>query len=105
MSARKYVIKVTSQAQRDLRDIRLYSLQHWGSDRADAYDLAIDNALELLAEHPELGPLREDLRPGLRCLPVESHLVLYRILAKTIAIQRVIHRRRDLRRQFPSRRS
>ena len=98
MSAHKLPVALTPRALRDLRGIQLYSLQQWGTERADVYDEAIQSALRGLTEHLELGKARDDLRPGLRCLPVEQHLILYRITDQAISVQRVIHARQDIRR-------
>jgi toxin ParE1/3/4 len=103
MSAHKLQVALTPRALRDLRGIQLYSLQQWGTERADVYDKAIQSALRGLSEHPELGMARDDLRPRLRCLPVEQHLILYRITDQALGVQRIIHARQDLGRTFPRR--
>ncbi|PKQ08243.1 MAG: plasmid stabilization protein [Alphaproteobacteria bacterium HGW-Alphaproteobacteria-11] len=65
-------------------------------DAADALLDRLDEACRKLAEHPRSGPARHDIRPGLRYLVVDAHLILYRIVGDGIEIVRVVHGRRDL---------
>ena len=51
----------------------------------------IEHAISLLSEHPEMGPRRDDLRPGLRMLTVRPYLAFYRIGEGGIEIVRVLH--------------
>ncbi|HEX2135007.1 MAG TPA: type II toxin-antitoxin system RelE/ParE family toxin [Microvirga sp.] len=51
----------------------------------------IDEACSRLAEFPEMGIARDDVRPGLRTFPVRGYLILYRVVAHGIEIVRVLH--------------
>jgi toxin ParE1/3/4 len=51
----------------------------------------------MLAGHPEAGPAREDLAPGLRFFPVGNYLVFYTQRAGGISVARVLHGVRDYR--------
>jgi toxin ParE1/3/4 len=85
----------TRRARRDLIGI----WQHVAPDNlaaADALLDRIDDKCALLAENPQLGPSRDDIRPGLRYLVVGEHLILYRIVEEGVEIVRVVHGRRDL---------
>lgn len=53
-------------------------------------------AASYLTQNPEMGPARDDIRPGLRYLVSGSYLLLYRILGEDIEIVRAVHGRRDL---------
>ena len=45
-----------------------------------------------LCTHPELGPKRDDIRPGLRILPMRSRVVIaYRLTADAVVILRVFY--------------
>lgn len=85
----------TKRARTDLIEIWRYI----AADNAAAADGLLDrldDACGLLAEHPEMGAAREDIRPGLRYLVVEAYLILYRIVPGGIEIVRIVHGRRDL---------
>jgi toxin ParE1/3/4 len=85
----------TRRARQDLIDI----WRHVGDDGPAAADRLlerIDGRCALLADHPQLGPERADIRPGLRYLAVERYLILYRTIAEGIEIVRVVHGARDL---------
>jgi toxin ParE1/3/4 len=56
----------------------------------------LDEAASHLAHNPQMGPARDDIRPGLRYLVSGSYLLLYRIVADDIEIVRAVHGRRDL---------
>ncbi len=56
----------------------------------------LDEAASHLARNPQMGPARDDIRPGLRYLVSGSYLLLYRIADDGIEIVRAVHGRRDL---------
>lgn len=51
---------------------------------------------QLYAERPELGELRPDLAPGVRCFPVGQYVVFYRPAADGIDVLRILHGMRDI---------
>lgn len=53
----------------------------------------------MLADQPLMGASREELRPGLRCLPYRKYLIFYRLEVEQIAIVRVVHGSMDLSEQ------
>ena len=65
-------------ARSDLIKIWGHGTSRWGVNRTEAYLNGLGELLQLLAEHPEIGRLHEELRPPLRMHPYVSHLVLYR---------------------------
>ena len=51
----------------------------------------------LLSRHPQLGRRRDDdLRPGLRSVPVSGYVIIYRIENEDVLILHVVHGRRDI---------
>jgi toxin ParE1/3/4 len=98
MSGRSRSIDFTSRAQRDLRQIRYYTLEHWSEAQAVSYIKELSDTFELLLDNPELGKRRDDVRPGVRILRAKKHRILYRMLPDSILIVRIIHGRQDERR-------
>ena len=92
-------LAIADQAQEDLLDIWLYI--------ATDSPLAADNFLDLLHEKcvilcasPELGRVRDELLPGLRCLPVKRYTIYYRINSAALEIVRVLSGYRDVASMF-----
>jgi toxin ParE1/3/4 len=72
---------------------------HIAEDNPQAADRVLDRleeAANRLVENPQIGPARDDIRPGLRYLVSGSYLLLYRIREGGIEIVRAVHGRRDL---------
>ena len=90
-------LQLTDSARDDLMSIRDYSAEQWGGARRDRYMHAINKRLAELLRHPELGPARDDLGAGFRCLLVGRHAIFYRLEGEDIVVQRVLHQRMDFR--------
>ena len=86
---------LSKEARQDIDD----SLIYIAADQVDAA-VAINDRLNeifwMLADNPRAGRERMELSEGLRCFPVGSYLVFYRLWASEIAIVRVVHAARDL---------
>lgn len=85
----------TRAAREDLVDI----WAHIAVDDPAAADRVLDKLDEAavhLADNPQMGPARDDIRPGLRYLVSGSYLLLYRSADDEIEIVRAVHGRRDL---------
>ncbi|MCK5190870.1 MAG: type II toxin-antitoxin system RelE/ParE family toxin, partial [Methylococcales bacterium] len=73
-----------------------YSLQTWGIEQADYYLGSLVARFEWLAENPQLGKPRDDIKKGYRCFPEGQHLVFYIILNDNIDIIGVVHQSQDI---------
>lgn len=85
----------TRAAREDLIDI----WTHIAADDPAAADRVLDRLDEVashLADNPQMGPARDDIRPGLRYLVIGSYLLLYRTTDDGVEIVRAVHGRRDL---------
>lgn len=85
------------QADADLDEIWYYIVKE--SDSIEIADRFIDSLTErflLLARHPHVGRLRDDLRPGLRTFPVGRYVILYRVEDEGVLILHVVAADRDL---------
>jgi toxin ParE1/3/4 len=88
-------VSFTRAAREDL--ITIWT--HIAEDNPQAADRVLDRlegAANRLAESPQIGPARDDIRPGLRYLVSGPYLLLYRIRDGRIEIVRAVHGRRDL---------
>ncbi|GAA0283588.1 type II toxin-antitoxin system RelE/ParE family toxin [Rhodovulum strictum] len=85
----------TQAAREDLIEI----WQHIACNDPSAADRVLDRLDEAaahLARNPQMGPARDDIRPGLRYLVSGFYLLLYRMVGDDIEIVRAVHGRRDL---------
>ena len=96
----KYHIIVSPQAQRDLKEIRSYTLQSWGANQADIYLGKIEEAFCGLLENPEIGRERDDVKAEYRSVVIEKHVLFYKINKSEIHILGIPHSRMDILNYF-----
>jgi toxin ParE1/3/4 len=82
------------------RGIFDYSTVAHGREAAEAYLRLLDATFGRLAEFPELGVPRSDLRDGLRSLPIREHRIYYRFDGKLILVARVLSKAMDAERHL-----
>ena len=92
MEKRRLII--SEQAVEDLADIWLYIARD-NVRAADRYIALLHRRCRGLLAWPEAGRQRDELLPGLRSLPVTSHIVFYRIMSAAVEIVRVLSGYRD----------
>ncbi|AHF91299.1 plasmid stabilization protein [Opitutaceae bacterium TAV5] len=61
---------------------------------------ALEQLLSRLAENPQMGRPREELRPRLRSIPLGRYVVFYRESKRGVEIIRVLHSARDIQTLF-----
>jgi len=93
-------ILLRPRAQRDLDQISDYIAERSGDDRADRMLDRIGHAMQTAAQHPLTGRERDELRPGLRSIPIRSYIIFYIPLPDGIRVVRVLHGARDSVRIF-----
>ena len=88
-------IELSDEADQDLRGIQLYGMEHFGMARAERYDQALDKAMGIIAEHPNIGIRCDSVSAGLRRYECMSHTIYYRIAEQAIRVVRVLHSSMD----------
>jgi toxin ParE1/3/4 len=68
-------IEFARASLRDIADIGRESERAWGPAQREKYLGELNRRIQQLAERPELGPIHDTERPGLRRLRVGSHIV------------------------------
>jgi len=63
----------------------------------DVYRNALTSQIARLGEFPFLGPARDDVFDGCRCLPVGHHIAYYHVTDDTVVVLRLLHERQDPR--------
>ncbi|MGE0256700.1 MAG: type II toxin-antitoxin system RelE/ParE family toxin [Alphaproteobacteria bacterium] len=87
--------RLTTLAAADLRQIGQYTQARWGSLQRRRYFAALDRCLTFLAEHPDAGRVRDDVRVGYRSWREGSHVIFYRPDGDTVLVVRILHHAMD----------
>ena len=87
--------RLRSRVQLDLEAVWLDTLNRWSADQADTYVSALIDRFKWLAEHPQAGKPRDEIKPGYRSFPEGAHLVFYIVRDGWIEIIGVVHQRMD----------
>lgn len=85
---------MTESAQVEFTDILAYTEVEWGAEQRDLYRDMFVGTVERLSRNPLLGRVRDDLKPGLRSIPMKAHVIYYSIADDVVYVRRILHRRR-----------
>jgi len=88
--------QLTRIADEDLTKIWHATREHWSSRQADKYLTELEACFIELAERPELGRSRPEIKAGYRSMPKNKHLIFYRHHHGRIEIIRVLHQRMEI---------
>ncbi len=69
------VFKLTSAAEADLKEIARYTQRKWGRKKRNHYLSALDSRFTWLAEDPQLGKSRDEIKAGYRSYPEGQHVI------------------------------
>jgi toxin ParE1/3/4 len=83
------------KAKADQSDIWLAIAEH-SLGAADSVADRIDEVVRMLANQPEAGRARDDLRQGVRYFPVDSYLIFYSVSGGDLEVRRIIHGARKI---------
>ncbi len=88
-------IEFTNDAERDLIDIYIYSVEHFGVPQAENYVESLHAKISVAAENPSFGVDYGFVREGVRRLESQSHAIYFHRSTAGIRILRVLGRRMD----------
>lgn len=91
-------VRLSGAARAELREIRLYSVEHFGRSVADRYLRGFADVFRLIGEHPQIGPVEEGLDRRVRTYTYRRHLIVYRFDGEQLVVSRILHQARDLAR-------
>jgi plasmid stabilization system protein ParE len=86
--------RLTGKAKRGLADIRRFTMERCGEEKAENYLKNIYGKIRLAAAHPEIGIDRsESLNMGLkiRGIVCASHVIYYTVSEDQVTIVAVLH--------------
>lgn len=94
--------------QRDLVDVLAYTKKRWGIEQARRYRDLIREALAAIAQAPERGKARDDIRAGIRALHIRQygrparHIVFYQVRSSgEVDLLRMLHDAMDFEQHVP----
>jgi toxin ParE1/3/4 len=87
--------ELTEDAERDIIDIYLYTLQKFGPLQAGKYTSELFGRISDIAAQPSLGRDFSDVHPGTRRSNQASHAIYYRQTGTGVLILRILHQRMD----------
>jgi toxin ParE1/3/4 len=88
-------VSLSPLAERDLLFVLQHSLETWGEQRRDTYAGAMGAAFADIERFPGIGRSRDDVALGCRGLPVQQHVIYYRVEEHTVRVLRILHARMD----------
>ena len=93
-------LELSRKAQADLDDIRDFSVEQFGVERAILYLDSIEHALRRLLDHSRIGSQRDDIGEAVLSYPVGEHRIFYLLLPDRISVVRVLHKAIDVERHL-----
>jgi toxin ParE1/3/4 len=94
------IFRLTPKAAQDLRNIGRFTLRTWGRERRDIYLRALDRRFAWLAEFPERGRHRSDIKDGYYSYVQDAHVIFCLIRDGGIDIIGIPRRRMDVASYF-----
>ena len=88
-------IELTTEAERDLIDIFLFGVEHFGAAHAESYSSSLLAKIETAAANPSFGADYAFVRGSLRRYEARSHAIYYKQTPKGILVLRILHGRMD----------
>ena len=93
-------IELSPAAATDLDNIWFYGAEQWSVKQANQYQDKLLDMMQFLANHPELGKDRSDIKSGYRSYIVGSHIVFFWEIDDMLWVIRVLHQRMDYMRHL-----
>ena len=88
--------RLSAKSLEDLKSIGRFTLKTWGREQRNIYLSKLDESFHILADQPQLGIARDDIRKGYRVYHVGRHMIFYRQKSTGIEIIRILHDHMDV---------
>lgn len=85
--------QLSKEAQQDLKEIRLYTKDLWGSLQSVKYLGSINSVFDMLVDNPQIGIHNPEIREELFYFNHGRHVIYYMVLTNKLAIIRVLSQR------------
>lgn len=89
-------LRFSRKAEQDFDEIAAWTTQNFGPNQAAEYLDGFEATFALLLSHPQIGKWIPHARFHRRSIAHGSHILVYRVLANEILVERIVHKRRLL---------
>ena len=86
---------LSPNAQESLRKIKAYSLEQFGEEQAIAYLRVVEKKLQTIAENPDIGRKREEVKEGYLSFLAGAHVIYYRKTKNYVEVIDILHQSMD----------
>ncbi|WP_319550235.1 type II toxin-antitoxin system RelE/ParE family toxin [Desulfogranum marinum] len=86
---------LSPNAQESLRNIKAYSFEQFGHEQTISYLKLIEKKLRVIAESPDIGRKRGEIKKGYLSFLAGSHVIYYRKARKHVDIIDILHQSMD----------
>ncbi len=86
---------LSPNAQESLRNIKAYSFEQFGHEQTISYLKLIEKKLRMIAESPDMGRKRGEIKKGYLSFLAGSHVIYYRKARKHVDIIDILHQSMD----------
>jgi toxin ParE1/3/4 len=87
--------KLSETAQKQIRQIRIYTTENWGAKQSLKYTKALFDKFAELNKNPKIGKDRSYMSPNLRSFPEGSHVIFYEAKKSYIEVVAILHENQD----------
>lgn len=87
---------LSKEADNDIENIFEYGEYQFGTSQAIEYLIGLNNLFHTIANNPNIGKERKEIKDGLFSFPYISHIIFYRKMNGYVRIVRVLYGGRDL---------
>ena len=94
-------LELTHAALDDLRSIRAYTLDHWGSAQEQHYLDQLWLKFEDIVKDSPRFRFRHDLFPDCQIAAEGKHVILFRVRKDVLQVVRLLHSAMDFKRHVP----
>jgi plasmid stabilization system protein ParE len=85
-------LDIALAAKIDLQAIQAFGEKRFGKRQATVYLSEIIDLFDLLCVTPEINRVRPEFGENVRLQQFEAHVIFYRIVRKTVVIERILSR-------------
>ncbi len=96
----KLNFRISILALEDLNNIWEYTVEQWSKEQANKYYNEIFEAIDKICENSDTGKPIDEIIKGHRRTNVKSHVIIYKVKGKTIYIDRILHQKMNIEKQF-----
>ena len=89
-------VELSETADADLEETLGYGTETFGEVRAEAYAASFRTTFDLIARHPLVGAVHDEVRPPIRSLPHGSHRIFYDVFEDHVIVRRILHKAVDV---------